>query len=110
LRRASLQPDRPGNQSSQAVAMAAAMEIVDEGTQVAASAPYLRQGAGSGVAAQGLTGRAAAQALQQHIKQKGTTDVQTIDRLRRASLQPDRPGNQSSQAVAMAAAMAVIDD
>jgi molybdenum-dependent DNA-binding transcriptional regulator ModE len=64
------------------------------------------------------TGRAAAVALQQHIATSGTSDVNTIDRLRRASLQPDRQGGGgASQAAAtasaaelMAAAMAEVDD
>ena len=57
------------------------------------------------------TGQAAAAALQRHIKEKGTTDVKTIDRLRRASLQPDSSGpTQASAEALMAAAMAAVDE
>ena len=60
-----------------------------------------------------LTGKAAAKALQQLIATKGTSDVNTIAKLRRASLQPDAtpmnaPGPLSA-AAAMAAAAAEID-
>ena len=61
-----------------------------------------------------LTGKAAQQALQEHIRTKGTGDVKKIDRLRRASLQADvSPAGQTAQAAnaaAMAAAMAEIDE
>ena len=57
------------------------------------------------------TGQAAAAALQRHIKEKGTADVKTIDRLRRASLQPDSSGpKQASAEALMAAAMAAVDE
>eukprot|EP01043_Picozoa_sp_COSAG02_P026006 COSAG02_NODE_1483_length_12385_cov_116.196565_3_plen_2312_part_00 len=56
------------------------------------------------------TGQAAAAALQQHILSKGTNDVKTIDRLRRASLQPDQRAASASAAELMAAAMAEVDD
>ena len=60
------------------------------------------------------TGKAAAVALQEHIRQHGTQDVKKIDRLRRASLQPDSPKvgaqqAQMSEEAAMAAAMAEVD-
>ena len=59
------------------------------------------------------TGKAAAEALQEHIRHHGTQDVKTIDRLRRASLQPDSPNvgaqAQGSDAAAMAAAIAAVD-
>ena len=60
-----------------------------------------------------MTGKAAAKALQQLIATKGTSDVNTIAKLRRASLQPDAtpmnaPGPLSA-AAAMAAAAAEID-
>jgi hypothetical protein len=63
----------------------------------------------------GLTGKAAQQALQDHIMKSGTGDVKKIDRLRRASLQPDSKGPsaqkaQDDAAAMMAAAMAEIDD
>ena len=62
----------------------------------------------------GVTGKAAAQALQAHIQEKGTADVQTIARLRRASLQADAgPVGQAQQAASaamMAAAASAIDE
>eukprot|EP01044_Picomonas_judraskeda_P001193 COSAG03_NODE_66_length_15090_cov_6.646455_1_plen_574_part_10 len=64
---------------------------------------------------EGLTGKAAQKALQDHIMKSGTGDVKKIDRLRRASLQPDSkaPTGQTAQndaAALMAAAMAEIDE
>ena len=64
----------------------------------------------------GLTGKAAQKALQQHILESGTSDVQKIARLRRASLQPDSPGPSAKQsgpvdpAAMMALAMAEVDE
>jgi succinyl-CoA synthetase alpha subunit len=62
----------------------------------------------------GVTGAAAAKALQEHIMKKGTGDVKKIDRLRRASLQPDLPGSaqkaQDEAAAMMAAAMSSVDE
>ena len=63
----------------------------------------------------GLTGKAAQQALQDHIMKSGTGDVKKIDRLRRASLQPDlqSSGGQAAQmdeAAMMATAMEEIDE
>ena len=63
----------------------------------------------------GLTGKAAQQALQDHIMKSGTSDVKKIDRLRRASLQADSAGPsaqsaQAANAAMMAAAMAEVDD
>ena len=63
----------------------------------------------------GLTGKAAQQALQNHIMKSGTSDVKKIDRLRRASLQADSAGPsalsaQAANAAMMAAAMAEVDD
>ena len=64
---------------------------------------------------EGLTGAAAHRALQEHIMKSGTGDVKKIDRLRRASLQPDSKGptppqGQNDAAAMMAAAMAEVDD
>ena len=61
-----------------------------------------------------LTGKAAANALQDHIMKKGTSDVQTIARLRRASQQADASptahAGQASQHAQMAAAIAEADE
>jgi len=60
------------------------------------------------------TGRAAAQALQDHIKTQGTGDVEKIARLRRASLQADASPTsraaQKTEAAVMAAAIAETDE
>jgi hypothetical protein len=54
------------------------------------------------------TGKAAAIALQQEIVKHGTADKQKIQRLRRASMQPDDAATQAMEAAAMAAAVADI--
>ena len=54
------------------------------------------------------TGKAAAIALQQEVVKHGTQNVAKIDRLRRASMQPDDAATQAMEAAAMAAAVADI--
>jgi hypothetical protein len=75
------------------------------------SLPSKSQGSQPAETTENLTGQAAFQALQQEIKKAGTTNVQKIERLRRASMQPDAPAAPGpSNEAAMAAAAAAIDE
>eukprot|EP01046_Picozoa_sp_COSAG06_P109096 COSAG06_NODE_55540_length_289_cov_0.726316_1_plen_96_part_11 len=82
LRRASLQPDRAPGPAPAAVAAPPPAAV-----PVAAPPPE-------------PTGQAAAIALQAEIMKNGTGNVKKIDRLRRASLQPDRAPGPAPVAVA----------
>jgi hypothetical protein len=55
------------------------------------------------------TGKSAAIALQQEILKHGTSDVAKIQRLRRASLEPDGAGDAMAAAAEIAAAAAAVD-